>query len=64
MVLPGAYNLKNIDVLTCPGCPCWLRFGIPAHPSLNMRFIIHVNIVVRGDSEPIPPMFFIKEMGP
>ena len=34
-----------------------LRFGIPARPSLNMRFIplqYMINIVVRGDSEPIP----------
>ena len=36
---------------------CWLRFGIPARPSLIMRFIL-LKIVVRRDSEPIPKFLF------
>ena len=47
-VVPYHMSLKDMRY--------WLRFGIPAHPSLNMRFIpLYVlNIVVREDSEPIP----------
>ena len=39
----------------------WLRFGIPAHPNLSpcvlFRYDTMLNIVVRGDSEPIPQSF-------